>query len=229
MSKLLLPIKPNKSEQSFSRKITYQKSKKHLKIKILIGVLFLTVTIGGGIGVAFADSDIIGLLTNWFKQERNESITSIEQAIMSEKDVQKQRLKEELQLEIQASQKKLSDFTEAEKSKRVQEIRDYADRLVANLKIDNTAKEQQIQQQLNAIMEKATLEMDKVGSRANEDNGNNSDSSANQTEDEKTDQPDNSEQQQNPPTNDNQPDSTKADNTDQQPDSSIPSQGMQPL
>ncbi|MBS4174334.1 hypothetical protein [Bacillus sp. FJAT-49736] len=160
------------------------------KVKILIGVLFLTVSIGGGIGVAFADSDINGLLTSWFKQKGEESISSMEQAILSEKETQKQRLKDELQLEIQASQKKLSDFTKEETSIRVQEIQDYAEKLIANLKIDTFADEQQIKAELDAIVEKAKSDMDKIGSNPVNESGekDNSDSSDNPV-DGKSDQP----------------------------------------
>lgn len=174
-----------------SRIAKFQKQKKHSKAKILVGVLFLTTSIGGGIGVAFADSDINALLSNWFNKKGAESMSSIEQAIMSEKEIQKERLKQELQLELANSQKQLSDFTEQEKKQRVQAIQDYANQLIANLKIDNSAQEEQIKQQLGAIIEKAESEMDQIGSSsvpATKDSPKQPDAGSNPTDDEKPQQ-----------------------------------------
>jgi len=148
-----------------TRKEKFQKNNRQLKVKILIGVLFLIVSIGGGMGVAFADSDINGLLTNWFSKKGTESISSIEQAVMTEKDKQKERLKQELQIELQKSQEQLSSFTEEEKEKRIQEIRDYADQLIANIKIDNSGKKQGIINQFNTIVEQAKASMDQLAAK----------------------------------------------------------------
>lgn len=160
-----------------TRKEKFKKNSKQLKVKILIGVLFLIVSIGGGMGVVFADSDINGLMTNWFSKKGTESISSIEQAVMTEKDKQKERLKQELQIELQKSQEQLSSFTEEEKEKRIQEVRDYADQLIANLKIDNSGKKQGIINQFNTVVEQAKASMDQLASKHQgkadtNDNGN---------------------------------------------------------
>lgn len=148
----------------------------HLKLKILIGVLFLSLMVGSSIGVAFADSDINGLMTNWFNKKSNESIDSIEQAIMTEKETQKQRLKEELQRELVSSQKKLDEFTEEEKNKRVEAIKDYADKLIADMQIDNSNQELEVQKQLDSIVENSMDEMEELGNKETKDESMENDS-----------------------------------------------------
>ncbi len=179
MSRMLEFQKTDNHVQPLSRKGKYRKENKHIKIKFLIGVLFLIVTVGGGMGIAFADADINGLLTNWFNQKSSESISSIEKSISTEKDLQKERLKQELQIEIQNAQKQLSDFTEQEKNQRIQAIRDYANQLIANLKIDNSGKEKAIQNQMNAIVKQAKAAMDQIAAKQQEKEQHNDNSNDN--------------------------------------------------
>lgn len=144
-----------------SRKVKF-KTKKQSKLKLSIGVLFLTAVVLGNIGVAFADQDISSLLTNWFSKKGTESVSTIEKAIMTEKEQQKQRLKEELQLEIDKSSKQLQQFTEDEKEKRIQGLRDYADQLAANINVDNSKEKQKVIDEMDSIIQKAINELDKV-------------------------------------------------------------------
>ncbi|QQZ09785.1 hypothetical protein [Heyndrickxia vini] len=134
------------------------------KLKLLIGVLFLSLMIGSSISVAFADQDIPTLLTNWFNKKGSESITSIEQAIMSEKETQKERLKEELQVELRRSQQALTDYALQERKDRISEIRAYTDQLISTIHIDNQQEKEAISEKLKTIMNGAIQEMNGVTS-----------------------------------------------------------------
>ncbi|MEH7299364.1 hypothetical protein [Neobacillus drentensis] len=148
-----------------SRTVKY-KRKKHFRIKILIGVLLLSSTIAGNIGVAFADQDINSLLTSWFNKKGQESISTIENAIMTEKEQQKVRLKEELQSELNNSAQLMNQYTEDEKQKRIQALQEYADQLVENMKIENNKEEKQrISAEMEQIIQKAIKELNKVKPR----------------------------------------------------------------
>lgn len=144
-----------------SRKEKY-KAKKQFRIKLLIGVLLLSSTIGGNIGMAFADQDIQSLLSNWFNQKGQESIQTIEDAIMTEKEQQKVRLKEELQSELKNSAQLMDQFTEEEKQKRIQALQEYADQLIKNMKLDNNKEKQKISDEMDKIIQKAINELDKI-------------------------------------------------------------------
>ncbi|MEH7439307.1 hypothetical protein V7182_17680 [Neobacillus drentensis] len=144
-----------------SRKEKY-KPKKHFRIKLLIGVLLLSSTIVGNIGIAFADQDIHSLLSNWFNQKGQESIRTIETAIMTEKEQQKVRLKEELQSELTNSAQLMDQFTEEEKQKRIQALQEYADQLIENMKLDNDKEKQRIVAEMDQVIQKAIKELDKI-------------------------------------------------------------------
>ncbi|WP_040207389.1 hypothetical protein [Neobacillus jeddahensis] len=142
------------------------KKKHHFSLKFLIGVLLLSGTIVGNIGVAFADQDIPSLLSNWFTNKGNESIRSIENAIMTEKEQQKARLKEELQSELDQSAQQLEQYTEVEKQKRITALQEYANQLIEDMKLDNNAEEKQIiSAEMDKEIQKTIKELEKIKSK----------------------------------------------------------------
>lgn len=151
-----------------SRKERIQKNN-NKKAKVLIGTVLLSAGIASSVSVAFADQNIDAMLTNWFNNKKSESIQKIEQAIMSEKEIQKDRLKEQLQLEIQQSEKELQTFTEEEKQRRVDELKRYTDELIANIDVNNENKEKKIAKELETILQNAEQEMNKVAKTGKED------------------------------------------------------------
>lgn len=139
------------------------KRRKPINLKILVGVLLLSGMIVGNIGVAFADQDVNALLTNWFNKKGQESMSSIEKAIMTEKEQQKARLKEELQLEMSNSAKLLEQYTEEEKNKRVLALRQYADQLLEEMKLENNKEEKQrIAAEMDKEIQKAIKQLEKI-------------------------------------------------------------------
>lgn len=145
-----------------TRKDTYKK-KHHFSLKLLIGVLLLSGTIVGNIGVAFADQDINTLLTSWFSKKGQESISSIETAVSTEKEQQKIRLKEELQSELANSAQLLQQYTEEEKQKRILELQQYADKLIEEMKLENNqAEKQRIAADMDKEIQMAIKQLEKI-------------------------------------------------------------------
>lgn len=147
-----------------SRKDKYRKNSKW-SAKLLIGVLLLSSIAVGNVSVAFAGEDISSLLTNWFNQKGAQSVTTIEQAINQEKELQKQRLREELQLKISESAKEIDQFTENQKQSKVQSLKAYGDQLISKMNIDSTGEKQEISAKMDSIVQQAIEEMQQVGSR----------------------------------------------------------------
>lgn len=152
-----------------SRKEVYQKKAPN-KVKLLFGTLFLSIGIGSSISVVFADQDIEGILTNWFNNQKTKSIETIENAIMSEKEIQMQRLKEELQIEMKNAEKELEQYTEQEKEQRINSLKLHTDKLIKGIKIDNTKEKEKIIEKLNIISQDAIDKMEKVSEDKSKDN-----------------------------------------------------------
>jgi hypothetical protein len=148
-----------------SRKIRVKSARNK---KILIGVLFLSIIISSGVGISFADTDINGKMTKWFTDRGTESYQTIENAISNEKEDQKIRLKEELELEFNKSRENLRQFTESEKNERVQQLRNYTDKLISGIHFDNQDEMSSVRAQLESILEKATGEMNQVNAQPSE-------------------------------------------------------------
>ena len=142
-----------------NRKDTYRKKKKTGLMKVLIAVITMVVIMGGTLTVSFANEDLNAVLTKWFDDKRENAIVNIKEAISSEKEIQKVRLKEVLKEEMAIAESEMNQFTAAEKARRAQNLRDYTDQLIKGIDVDNSAKEQELASQLNAIYAEATKAM----------------------------------------------------------------------
>ncbi|UJL46325.1 hypothetical protein KFZ58_18580 [Virgibacillus sp. NKC19-16] len=138
------------------------KNNRRMYSKFLVGALLLIIIIASSINVAFADRDIGSVLTNWFNKNEAESIAEIEQVIDSERQVQTERLKEELRLEIESSEQELNKFTETQKTDRMIELERYTDKLINNLTIDNAEEKSRITDETEAIVQEAKEKMDQL-------------------------------------------------------------------
>ncbi|MCM3744058.1 hypothetical protein M3193_07870 [Sporosarcina luteola] len=132
------------------------------KAKFLIGAVLLIGIIGSSVSITFANQDIQSLLTNWFNTQRGHAITEIKEAIDTEREIQTERLKEELQAEIQSANERLQSITTEEKEKRTSELRRYTDELINNLEINSSEEEGILRNELEGIFQAAIVEMDRV-------------------------------------------------------------------
>lgn len=137
-----------------------QKLKKHIQLFVM--TVFTLVLIGGGIHVVFADEEIRSLLFDWFERKEDESIEAIETTITKEQEKQMNRIKNELQKTIAEVEERIDMFTENEKKRRILQLEQHANDILKTIKIDDTAMEKEVNEQLLEIVERAISEMDAI-------------------------------------------------------------------
>lgn len=134
-------------------------SKKTVLIKMVIAFFSVIVIMAGTLTVSFANEDLNVVLNKWFDEKRMNAIVHIKEGISTEKDTQKIRLQEELKKEMAIAENELDQFTEAEKRRRIQNLRAHTDQLISQIDIDNSSVEQQLVDQLNTIYAEAKKAM----------------------------------------------------------------------
>ena len=139
------------------------------RILIVVGALFLSISISSGVKSAFAGQDINSLLTNWFNTKKTESINQIDKAITSEKDVLMTELRTAIQAEIKLTEEELAEVTQTEIDIRVNNLRGYADELLENLTVDSSDDKVEITSNLDAIFEQALEQMNDLATATNEE------------------------------------------------------------
>lgn len=130
------------------------------KALIILGALFLSISLGSGVKTALADVDVQLLMQNWFSKKQEESLKEIDVAINTEKDVLMSQLKEQLQAEMRTAEKSLADFTATQKQSRLDALQAYANNLKSNMKIDNSEQEVAVLANLDTILAQAKAQMD---------------------------------------------------------------------
>lgn len=141
------------------------KMRKQLTLKrllIVLGALFLSISIGSGVKSAFAGQGIQSLLTSWFEDKKTESINQIDKAITEEKDLLMVELKKELQAEMKQVDEELTQYTNKEIEQRINGLRKYADELLTNRQTEHNEANKEVSASLNAIYEQAVKQMNEV-------------------------------------------------------------------
>lgn len=144
------------------RKLLNQRNRRSKRLKYRMITIITAMIIVSSLNIAFAKQDIGGLLTHWFQTKQSESIDEIEQAIKIEQEKQTERLKEQLQEEIEKANTRLQKFTEDEKNKRVEEIKNYADEILSNIEINESAQMKEFEKAMLEVVENAIYELDLV-------------------------------------------------------------------
>lgn len=136
-------------------KVTHRKKRKTVLLKLTIALIAMMFILGGTLTVSFANQDLNAMLTSWFDEKRNDAIVHIRDAVSSEKDIQQTRLRAELQKEMAAAESQLKQMTEDEKNRRIQNLRDYTNKLISEITIDHSEEKQQMKNQLDSIYTEA--------------------------------------------------------------------------
>jgi hypothetical protein len=136
------------------------KRKPFKKATIIIGALCLCIGLGGGVKTALADVDVQLLMANWFSKKQEASLKEIDDAIGLEKGVLMTQLKDQLQTEMKVAQEQLATFTAEQKQNRIEALQQYASKLKAGMKIDNSEQQAAILANLDAIINQARALMD---------------------------------------------------------------------
>lgn len=140
---------------------------KFQKRLVLIIAICLCVTVGSGLMRANAGQDNGAMLENWFNGKKSQSVNEIDVAIEAEKSRLMGELSQELNQSIGGAAKEIEQFTDAEKARRIQALRDYAASLMAG--IDQGGAHWDKQAYLTDVektVQKAIQEIDKAAQKA---------------------------------------------------------------
>ncbi|MBA4534849.1 hypothetical protein [Brevibacillus halotolerans] len=127
--------------------------------RIFLGFVSLSMCFGLTMGVAYADVDVTQLLQGWYAQSTEVAKQSVTDALKTETQVQKERLKAEIQRKLLESAEDLKQFTLEEKAKRLTSLADYAGDLIDNLDISNEKDRRQVERKMDAILSSAQQAM----------------------------------------------------------------------
>ncbi|MEA3319880.1 MAG: hypothetical protein U9Q88_07610 [Bacillota bacterium] len=139
-------------------------NKRHQRLFIVLMVLALLFTVEWK--TAYASSNIQSLLTSWFEGKQQESIQSLEEEIMIEKEAQMSVLKEEIAVLLIQANKELADFTSKEADKSKQELKSYTEQLIQTIEFNEESKRDQFISELEKIMEEAYMKLEQAGENA---------------------------------------------------------------
>lgn len=136
--------------------------KRKVKSKRIVaaGIVSLTVVLTASAGISYADMDVAGAMASWFNKKTEQVIQGLDQSMKSETDAQKDLLKKELQLRLEASTRSLESFTDTQKQLHLQALEQHAQSLLAGTEVKTEQDRIQILNKLQAILDSAKGAMD---------------------------------------------------------------------
>ncbi|MCY9663183.1 hypothetical protein P5G65_33575 [Paenibacillus chondroitinus] len=138
--------------------------KRKMKSKRIVaaGIVSLTVVLTASAGISYADMDIAGAMASWFNKKTEQVIQGLDQSMKSETDAQKEMLKKELQLRLEASTRSLQSFTDTQKQLHLQALEQHAQSLLAGTEVKTEQDRKQILDKLQTILDSAKDAMDSL-------------------------------------------------------------------
>jgi hypothetical protein len=135
--------------------------KKHRKKnkKFIVGLVSLSTMAILTMNVSFADEDIQAKLQNWYETRTQNALEIIEGSIKAEVEVQKERLREEVQLKMKKASDEMDQFTENQEQHHIEAIRKYSDVLINEIQFSNEEEKENLVKQLSQIQKSAEQEM----------------------------------------------------------------------
>lgn len=128
----------------------------------IVGMMVLALLFTAELKTAFASSNIQSLLASWFEGKQQESIQSLEEDIMKEKEAQMAILKKEITESLEQANKELSHFTSIEAEESKAELKSYTEELIQSIEIDEEGKQDQFISELEKIMEEAYAKIEQA-------------------------------------------------------------------
>ncbi|MED1790016.1 hypothetical protein P4V47_21525 [Brevibacillus laterosporus] len=138
-----------------SRSKKEKQRRNKVRKRIFLGFVSLSMCFGLTMGVAYADVDVTQLLQGWYAQSAETAKQSVTDALKTETQVQKERLKAEIQRKLLESAEDLKQFTVEERAARLTSLADYAGTLIDNLDISNEKDKRQVERKMDAILSSA--------------------------------------------------------------------------
>ncbi|MBT2678656.1 hypothetical protein J7E38_06545 [Bacillus sp. ISL-35] len=137
------------------RKKTHRKKNK----KFLVGLVSLSTMAILTMNVSFADEDIQAKLQNWYETKTQAALKNIDLSVRTEVEVQKERLREEVQLKMKESSKDMDEFAEKQKQTHIEAVRNYSEQLMNKIQFSNEEEKNNLLKQLSEIQKNAEQEM----------------------------------------------------------------------
>ncbi|WP_171684673.1 hypothetical protein [Paenibacillus planticolens] len=139
-----------------------KKKQRNVKSRQIVaaGIVSLTVVLTASAGISYADMDAAGAMASWFAKKTERVLLGLDQSMKSETDTQKELLKKELQLRLEASARSLESFTDEQKRLHLQVLEQYAQSLLAGTEVQTGQDREQILNKLQAILDSAKEAMD---------------------------------------------------------------------
>lgn len=128
--------------------------------RVLAGAVAIGIATAATAGAAYADTGLKGKILAWIGIQTDAAISSLDTAIAEETELQKQRVQAELRENLRQQAADIQQFTEQEKTARLQEIRSYADELLRSRSFDSVEQKQEYASRLNGIVNSALSAMD---------------------------------------------------------------------
>lgn len=143
-------------------RLQQQKKRSRTWRKLLIGLLSLLTISVITARFSLANADVVGLVQSWFQRKAEIVISDLDRELQLETGIQKQRLMEEIELRMAASDQSINQFTEEQKQLYKNSLQSYADQLIANLDFSNEEDVARIQSTLETILSSARTAMDNL-------------------------------------------------------------------
>lgn len=132
----------------------------------IVGMMVLALLFTAEWKTAYASSNIKSLLTSWFEGKQQESIQTLEEEIMAEKEAQMAILKEEIAVSLNQANKELANYTSKEAEKSKQELKSYTEELIESIEFEEEGQQEQFMSELQIIMEEAYLKIEQARDNA---------------------------------------------------------------
>jgi hypothetical protein len=136
------------------RKKTHRKKK-----KFLVGLVSLSTMAILTMNVSFADEDIQAKLQNWYETKAQAALKNIDLSVRTEVEVQKERLREEVQLKMKESSEEMDRFTDNQTQLHVEAVQMYSEELINQIQFSNEEEKENLLKQLSQIQKNAEQEM----------------------------------------------------------------------
>lgn len=140
--------------------------------RILMSCLLFIGIISSSVIIVFADNDIPSLLKNWFHQKTETMMGEISEEIKSEKNKQTVRLEKELIAIINKAEEDLISFTNKEKETKLEQLRNYADKIIDEFEVDHEAEMEELVNGFEEILTKAKNDLDQFANERFTKNNN---------------------------------------------------------
>ncbi|WP_404430258.1 hypothetical protein [Sutcliffiella horikoshii] len=127
---------------------------------LFVFVIILAFLFMSNVKTGFANQDIQSLLTGWFNNERDISISHLEKEISSEKEKQMGILKEEIAKKLEQADKELGEFTDNEIEVTKASLEQYTLELIESTEFNSEKKKRDFSQEVDKIFKETIIKLE---------------------------------------------------------------------